>query len=210
MKQKFCKQKKGETKMTELTVDIQTPNGMLLESTTIPDDYKTEQIVGEIVDELQLPRINDEGRAIYYSLKLANHGVMLRDGHSLRDAGVRDSDILELISSVPVSSSNEDFLNAIPEVFDDLSSGTIDVVLSVLDLNKSVQESLPLDVKVGELMRQIAARQNLPARDGMNQPVSYSIHSKALGRFLQKEMTLRLAGIPAMDRLSIHREEVAG
>jgi hypothetical protein len=83
-------------------------------------------------------------------------------------------------------------------------------VLSVLDLNRSERTPLLVDRPVGELLQQIAVTYNLPARDKLNEPIIYRIESKALGRYLANRETLRKAGVPRLDRLTVHREEIAG
>ena len=80
----------------------------------------------------------------------------------------------------------------------------------MLDLNRSERVTLPREATVGEIIRSIAADYNLPSRDKLNEMITYRLESKALARFLSNAETLSQAGIPRLDRLSLHREEVAG
>ena len=42
--------------MADLSIDLVTPAGMVLEATILPDDMMTQEVVAELVDELSLPR----------------------------------------------------------------------------------------------------------------------------------------------------------
>jgi hypothetical protein len=77
-------------------------------------------------------------------------------------------------------------------------------------LNRHENVSLSAVRPVGDLIRQIIANYNLPARDHLNQLIKYKLQSKALGRFLDERITLYDAQIPPLDRLTLHREEIAG
>src|SRR5262249_21250515 len=86
----------------------------------------------------------------------------------------------------------------------------VEVLLSVLDLNRTLTEFLDLDVPVEQLIVEIARKSDLPDRDELNVATTYRMKSKALGRMLGPTETLRSARVPKHDRLAILREEIAG
>jgi hypothetical protein len=199
--------------MSELSVDLVTPTGMVLEATLLPDDMRTEEVISELVDELNLPRLAANGQVINYSLEVVGQGG-LPAGQTLRDAGVSNGDRLRL-STNHVLPSNPNAPRpqgplADPGPTTTLAPGMLEVVLAVLDLNKSEKTALHADRPIAELIQQIAANYNLPARDKLNEVITYRLESKALGRYLANRETLQQAGIPRLDRLSLHREEHAG
>lgn len=195
--------------MSELNVDIQTPGGITLQGTLIPEDYTSEQIIAELVTELNLPRISDDNEPVRYSLELAKQGQSLRHGQTLRNAGVQNGDVIILVSShaVEIEEDLGIFESAGPSSD---GNGDIEVVLSVLDLNRSERVSLPANRRVEDIIPQIASNYHLPSRDNLDELITYRIESKFLRRFLQNTETLQEAGIPRLDRLTLHRKEVAG
>ena len=58
---------------------------MTLEGTLIPDDMRTEEIISDIVDQLEYPRIAN-GKQIEYSIFIVNKNYSLKYGQTLRDA----------------------------------------------------------------------------------------------------------------------------
>jgi hypothetical protein len=198
--------------VAEVKVNIETP-GLTISDCMIPDDYTPERVIADVLEELNLPRISPEsGQVITYSLRHVNHNLDLPDGKSLVESGVQNSDTLEVVPS------DRDVVTG-PGI--DLGesgllgggysqNGEVEVVLSVLDLNRSERVMLPHEATVGEIIRSIAADYNLPSRDKLNEVITYRLESKALARFLGNSETLSQAGIPRLDRLSLHREEVAG
>lgn len=195
--------------MADITVKIETPGEMVIEDTVIPQDYAISDVIAELIDELGLPRMSDEGVPITYSLYHVNKSNTLPPQKVLSDTEVRSGDTIRLVSShevQPVSAGKFE-----KEVEQDESSGeSLEVVLSVLDLNRSERVGLPSDRKIGEIIRMIVVNYDLPVRDKLNERITYRLESKAFGRFLIDSETLRQAGIPPLDRLSLHREEVAG
>lgn len=199
--------------MAHITVNIETPGEMMLEDTLIPPDYAISDVIDELVDELNLPRLSEEGLPITYSLYHVNMGNTLRLEQMLSDTEVRSGDTIRLVSShdVQAISAGRFEKEVDHEIDQDKSNGeSLEVVLSVLDLNKSERVGLPSDRKIGEVIRMIVANYNLPVRDKLNERITYRLVSKAIGRYLMDSETLGQAGIPRLDRLSLHREEIAG
>lgn len=192
--------------MSDLTINIQTPGNMTLENTVIPEDYLNEQVISELIDELNLPRMTEDGQPVEYVLFSLSHRATLPQGKSLLASGVQNGDTVKLVSSHDVGSEDAGKFAKV-EKSDD---GFIDVILSVLDINKSERVALELDREIGDVIRQIVHTYGLPARGKFDELVSYHITSKAMGSRLDRSKTLRQEGIPHLDRLTVTREEVAG
>src|SRR6185503_4854725 len=127
-------------------------------------------------------------------------------GKSLSGSGVQNGDTVKLVSShdVEVDGTGRFGEQEQPD------EGFIDVILSVLDINKSERVALELDREIGDVIRQVAHTYNLPSRGKFDELVTYHITSKALGSRLDRSKTLRQEKIPHLDRLTVTREEVAG
>jgi hypothetical protein len=199
--------------MAHIKVNIETPGEMVIEDTLIPQEYAVSDVIAELVDEMELPRLSEEGLPITYSLYHVNGRNTLRPEQLLSETEVRGGDTIRLVSShdVQAVSAGRFEKEVGREGEQDKSNGeSLEVVLSVLDLNKSERVGLPYDRKVGEVIRMIVADYSLPVRDKLNERITYRLVSKAIGRYLMDSETLGQAGIPRLDRLSLHREEVAG
>lgn len=195
-----------------VVVDIHTFQNEVLAGSQIPDDYSIQEIIDELVDELGLPRLDENGSSIGYSMYSITSNKDLASNSFVRDS-IRSGDAIRLSAK-----SN----GAMPPKRDDLPptrwepppnsvrSNEVAVILSVLDLNKSEQVMLVANRPVGELIRHIVASYDLPPRDKLGQIIKYKLQSKALGRFLSETSTLGQEEVPMLDRLTLHREETAG
>lgn len=192
--------------MSEVIVNIEVPGNMILEDSRIPDDYLTEEVISELIEELELPRITADEQIITYSLFHVQSNQNLLAGKTLPEAGVHNGDTIRLLSSHDVlsASSIEGQANYDP------NKREIEVVLSVLDLNKTEHVSLSQDIKIEEILSKITDNYNLPPRDKLGSIITYRLRSKSLGRFLYNSETLQQAGIPLLDLITIHRDEIAG
>jgi hypothetical protein len=190
-----------------LTVNIEAPNGLMFEETQIPVDYTVQQLIDELVGSLGLPRIADDGAKIEYSLYYIDKNMKLMPNQLFGQMGLKDGETLRLSASHKIDAADQPvgFQNQQPS-----NSDEIRVVLSVLDLNRHETTDLSATRPVGELIHQIVDNYELPPRDKLGQPIKYMLQSKALGRFLEETITLRGANIPTGDRLTLHREEIAG
>ncbi|MGB8508926.1 MAG: hypothetical protein WCD76_11000 [Pyrinomonadaceae bacterium] len=193
-----------------ITVDIQTPSNELLEDSHIPDDYEIKEMIDELVDLLELPRFDADGAPIEYSLFSIRADSYLLPS-AIVGSALRDGDAVRLEAksngrNVPLL---QDQKSVLPPTVSD-NPNEIPVVLSVLDLNRTEQITLSTSRPVGELIRQIVGNYNLPPRDKLGQINKYKLKSKALGSFLLETVTLGQAGVPMLDRLTLHRDEIAG
>lgn len=191
-----------------ITVDIETPQGFLLEGSQLPDDYTVQEVIDELVDSLELPRTSDGGETIEYSLYVVNKNLSLSTVQKIGQANVQNSDVIRLVSSHRLTSTAPPPA-PLPQT-QQVQSDEISIVLSVLDLNRHETVNLSATRKVGDIIRQIIQNYDLPARDKLGQLIKYKLQSKALGRFLDENATLREVHIPPLDRLTLHREEIAG
>ncbi len=192
--------------MADLIINIQTPGNMTLENTVIPGDYLNEHVISELIDELSLPRMTENGQPVEYVLFSVSHKAKLPPGKSLHASGVQNGDTVKLVSSHDVEVDGAGRFADSGQI----DEGFIDVVLSVLDINKSERVALELDREIGDIIRQVAHTYNLPSRGKFDELVTYHITSKAMGKRLDRSKTLRDEKIQHLDRLTVTREEVAG
>lgn len=187
--------------MRQLTITLITPGGMDVPNTTLPDDMKTEEIISELKVELGLPDFADNGHPVKYFVVIPERNLTMMPGQTLRDVALENGDKIQLMSSEPVQPAEIEIPGG-----GDPHSPMIDVSLSVLDPNRAVKRSLPADLAVDSLIHSIMAKENPKA----SATGHYRLQSKALGRFLLPSETLRSAGVPSRDHLSIHEHVTAG
>jgi len=83
-------------------------------------------------------------------------------------------------------------------------------VTLVLPSGGSRNAEVPDDVKIKDLLPELATTLELPTVGPDGRPVNYRLDSKALGRELKEDETLTSAGIPDNDRLMITADITAG
>lgn len=79
-----------------LTVDIHVPSNEILMGSSIPIEYRIEEIISELVDTLEYPTRNAKGEEITYKLILVKTNTPLPVWQTLPDAGVADGDAIRL------------------------------------------------------------------------------------------------------------------
>jgi len=193
----------------ELKLKFLSPDGNTLWGESLfPEDMLQEDVVAELVEQLELPVLDKAGQRVEYRLRVVNKNLDLQKGKSLREQQVADKDTLQLVSTAPVPPTPPKPLIEPPK------GDTVEVMLSVLDLHGAGKPTkFPLDMTVGEAIREIVRNYKLDVRDpATKQLIDYRLTSKARGREreLLNEETFRSAGIPNRDRLSLVREAVAG
>lgn len=229
-----------------VVVDIKTPQNEILEGSQLPFEYSVQMIIDELIDTLELQRLDESARPINYVLRSTKQSRTLASHETVQAAQIISGDTLELqtlnataqnfpVDGMPAgmppipqgggnnysgnnnysggneySGNNYSGDNNLPPTVAMPNTSEINVVLSVMDLNRHETVSLSITRPVGDLIRQIVGNYNLPARDNLNQMIKYKLQSKALGRFLDERMTLLEAQIPPLDRLTLHRDEIAG
>lgn len=193
-----------------ITIDIHTPLNEVLANSQVPDDYRIQEVIDELVDELQLPRFGADRAPVEYVLysvtantyldPLSTVGNSLHNGDTIRLEARTNGKAYNIPPTTPA---------IMPTAVDD-NTREISVVLSVLDLNRTEQITLSTIRPINELIRQIVTNYDLPPRDKLGQINKYKLKSKALGKFLLENTTLAQEGVPTLDRLTLHREEIAG
>jgi hypothetical protein len=79
-----------------LTVDLESPNGLMFEGSQIPLDYTVQEIIDELVSMLELP-LWDSDKRIEYSL--IGDDVTLNNNQTLLESRVRTGDLIRLVIS---------------------------------------------------------------------------------------------------------------
>lgn len=82
--------------MADLNVEIWDATGNKKDPATLPDDMPISKIITGLVRALKLPVNGPDGQPLSYKLHHKNSGKQLLDTQSLRDASVRENDILRL------------------------------------------------------------------------------------------------------------------
>jgi len=193
-----------------IQVDIHTPDGDLLADSQIPDDYQIQEVIDELVDKLELPRFGADRAPIEYFLYSVRAGSYLAPT-AIVSVALQNHDAVRLVAGSngqPVTPTPGP-TGALPPTRAE-NPDEIQVILKVLDLNRTEQVPLSSTRPVGDLIKQIVVNYNLPARDKLGQPNKYKLNSKALGDFLAETLTLNQAGVPPLDMLVLHRDETAG
>lgn len=219
-----------------VTVDIKTPQNEIFEGSVLPLDLNFQMIIDELIDNFELPRLDESARPISYQLCSAQQRRVFANHETVQSAQIRNGDTLELQvlgatnngamppiqqpmpqmpppPPIPQGDGNNYVTGGnsnLPPTVLMPNTSEINVVLSVIDLNRHETVSLPITRPVGELIRQIVGNYNLDSRDKLGQIIKYKLQSKALGRFLDERMNLLEAQIPPLDRLTLHRDEIAG
>ncbi len=188
-------------------VTLVTPNGMSLPNTELPDDMTVESVLGELKESLNLPAVNENNDRIIYSLTIDNQKRVLLAEQTLRECGIEDGDTLRMISSSPAPRANENAPAPVLPTTTTRSAGQVEVLLSVIDLNKAEMVELSTTRRVGDLIEDLIGKYPKLLQNGKS---GYRLTSKYLGRYLLSEETLGGAGVPGRDRLSLQREEIAG
>ena len=187
--------------MADLTIELITPDGMKLPDTIIPSEFLVQQVIHELVNELNLPQFQ-----VDYSLFWETQNATLDNQRTLADSGVCNGDQIKLVSSVKVETPAD---GSIAREIPDLDK-TVEVVLALPDLNTKNLESLDRDAHVEDLIRLLSRKYQLPNVDHRSAAAAYRLRSKYKGEFLQPNDTLRSAGIPNGDTISVIRLEIAG
>lgn len=180
---------------------------MILQGTVLPDEMTVADAVEALVRELRLPDTSVSGKRLHYRLDLPKYG-QCPPGATLREAGVSNGDRVHLVAvERPIRRQSASAAGRPAAV---ASAGGIDVQIMLLDRNHVESTRLDPFRPAGELVRQIVEGYGLPRRDELDEPVTYRIESKALGRYIADRETLGSAGVPPGDRLVLHRQEHAG
>jgi len=82
--------------MEMITIEVWDATGSRRNMVELPDDAPVNRILVVLVDRLNLPRYSPDGQLMSYKFHHKATGKQLLDEQTLREAGVRDGDILRL------------------------------------------------------------------------------------------------------------------
>ena len=193
-----------------VTVDLELPNGKIIDNTFIPEEYTTEQIIGNILEYLKLPSVNEaDSQPIQYDLLCVDNNFTLREGESIRDAPVKDGHTLKLVTTRHVPLTPTDGTHTLP-LSPKPDEKDVNVYVSPSNSSSSDYKRLPLDMKVGDLIRQIIEEYKVPETDRAGKARKYVLFSKGVGAVLLADKTLREVGVMHEDRLKLKDDARAG
>jgi ubiquitin-protein ligase len=89
--------------MPDLNVTLVMPSGGV-RAAEVPDDVKVRDLVPELISVLSLPTIGPDGRPMNYRADSKALGRELKEGETLSEAGVPDSDRLMLTADITAGS----------------------------------------------------------------------------------------------------------
>ncbi len=62
----------------------------------MPDDVPVNRVLAVLVDRMKLPRNSPDGQLMSYKFHHKSSGMQLLDNQNLKDAGVREGDVLRI------------------------------------------------------------------------------------------------------------------
>ena len=196
--------------MQDITVTLITPDGTELPASEIPADYTVEQVISDMVDQLELPWVDQGNNAINYYLEWVDQKTWLPMGRPLMELGLKNGDTIALKANVAIPKPPEGHkVNPIDPPSD--APGQVTVNLNVLDVNKIDRATLNKSQTVSEILNQVISDYELLTfNPKLRQAYTYKLGSKALGRYFNLGETLGGADVPSGDTLTVYREEIAG
>ncbi|HET9450293.1 MAG TPA: EsaB/YukD family protein [Aggregicoccus sp.] len=82
--------------MGMMTVEVWDATGAKRQEVELPDDAPVNRILVVLVDRMQLPRQSPDGQAMSYKFHHKASGMQLLDTQTLKDAQVKQGDVLRL------------------------------------------------------------------------------------------------------------------
>jgi uncharacterized ubiquitin-like protein YukD len=86
--------------MGKVNVTIVDATGNKEQQATLPDDAPVRRIIARLVEMMQLPTTDPGGQYLSYKFQHKASGSQLMDEQTLRDAGVRNDDVLRLLPEI--------------------------------------------------------------------------------------------------------------
>ena len=83
-----------------MDLNIVDATGNKSEDVTVPDNVAVGRIVGKLVEIMQLPVFGPDGHPLSYKFHHKQSGHQINDNVTLREAGVRDDDVLRLVAEI--------------------------------------------------------------------------------------------------------------
>lgn len=82
--------------MANISVEVWDATGNKKQVVDMPDDVPVNRVLAVLVDRMELPRNSPDGQLMSYKFHHKASGMQLLDTQSLKDAGVREGDILRI------------------------------------------------------------------------------------------------------------------
>ena len=82
--------------MPSITVEIWDATGNKKQLVDMPDDVPVNRVLAVLVDRMNLPRNSPDGQLMSYKFHHKSSGMQLLDTQTLKDAGVKNGDILRI------------------------------------------------------------------------------------------------------------------
>ncbi len=82
--------------MANISVEVWDATGNKKQVVEMPDDVPVNRVLAVLVDRMELPRNSPDGQLMSYKFHHKSSGMQLLDTQSLKDAGVREGDILRI------------------------------------------------------------------------------------------------------------------
>ena len=79
-----------------ITVQVWDATGSKRQDVELPDDAPVNRVLVVLIEKMKLPRQSPDGQLMSYKFHHKASGRQLLDGQTLRDAGVKDGDVLRL------------------------------------------------------------------------------------------------------------------
>ena len=82
--------------MPSINVEVWDATGNKKQLVEMPTDVPVNRVLAVLVDRMSLPRNSPDGQLMSYKFHHKASGMQLLDTQTLRDAGVKDGDILRI------------------------------------------------------------------------------------------------------------------
>lgn len=82
--------------MANLTAEIWDATGNKKQLVDMPDDVPINRVLAVLVDRMSLPRNSPDGQLMSYKFHHKASGMQLLDTQTLKEAGVKNGDILRI------------------------------------------------------------------------------------------------------------------
>src|SRR5438132_2156706 len=86
----------GRAMSSTMTIEVWDATGNKKQLVEIPADAPVNRVIAVLVERMNLPRQSPDGQLMSYKFHHKASGRQLLDTQSMRDAGVRDGDVLRL------------------------------------------------------------------------------------------------------------------
>lgn len=90
--------------MGMITVQVWDATGSKRQDVELPDDAPVNRVLVVLIEKMRLPRQSPDGQLMSYKFHHKATGRQLLDGQTLRDADVKDGDVLRLQPEITAGS----------------------------------------------------------------------------------------------------------